>query len=77
MKAPGSTANTRNELTRLPEIPTGFSNLGDPRALGWLTDHISSFLLSEGVTIYRQDSTSTPPPSGKLWMRPTGSASPR
>ncbi|OGD18760.1 MAG: hypothetical protein A2Y69_15425, partial [Candidatus Aminicenantes bacterium RBG_13_59_9] len=49
-------------LTRLPGNPNRLLNLGDPQALGWLTDHISNFLLSEGVTIYRQDFNFDPAP---------------
>jgi alpha-galactosidase len=42
-------------LTKLPGNPNRLLNLGNPQALSWLTDHISNFLQSEGVTIYRQD----------------------
>ena len=49
-------------LTKLPGNPNRLLNLGDPRALSWLTDHISNLLLSEGVTIYRQDFNFDPAP---------------
>lgn len=49
-------------LTKLPGNPNRLLNLGDPRALTWLTEHISSLLLSEGVTIYRQDFNFDPAP---------------
>jgi alpha-galactosidase len=42
-------------LTRLPGVPDQLLNLGNPAALKWLIDHVSNLLLTEGVTIYRQD----------------------
>jgi len=33
----------------------GLLNLGNPEALQWLTDHISTMIESEGISIYRQD----------------------
>jgi alpha-galactosidase len=49
-------------LTKLPGNPNRLLNLGDPRALSWLSDHISNFLLTEGITIYRQDFNFDPAP---------------
>lgn len=49
-------------LTKLPGNPNRLLNLGDPRALSWLIDHISNFLQTEGVTIYRQDFNFDPAP---------------
>ena len=49
-------------LTVLPGSPNRLLNLGDPRALKWLTGHISSFIQSEGVTVYRQDFNFDPGP---------------
>ena len=30
-------------------------DLGDPEALGWLTDHVAKLIDSEGIDVYRQD----------------------
>jgi alpha-galactosidase len=49
-------------LTKLPGNPNRLLNLGDPRALDWLTNHVSSFIQTEGVTIYRQDFNFDPYP---------------
>jgi len=49
-------------LTKLTGNPNRLLNLGNPQALSWLTDHISNFLQSEGVTIYRQDFNFDPAP---------------
>jgi alpha-galactosidase len=49
-------------LTKLPGNPNRLLDLGNPQALSWLTDHISNFLQSEGVTIYRQDFNFDPAP---------------
>jgi len=49
-------------LTQLPGNPNRLLDLGNPEALAWLTGHISSFLLAEGVTIYRQDFNFDPAP---------------
>ena len=49
-------------LTKLPGSPNRLLNLGDPRALDWLTNHVSSFIQTEGVTIYRQDFNFDPYP---------------
>jgi alpha-galactosidase len=57
-------------LTKLPGNPNRLLNLGDPGALAWLTDHISNFLLTEGVTIYRQDFNFDPAPYWKTMDAP-------
>jgi alpha-galactosidase len=49
-------------LTKLPGNSNRLLNLGDPMALRWLSDHISNFLQTEGVTIYRQDFNFDPAP---------------
>ena len=49
-------------LTKLPGNPNRLLDLGNPQALSWLTDHISNFLQSEGITIYRQDFNFDPAP---------------
>jgi alpha-galactosidase len=49
-------------LTKLPGNPNRLLNLGHPAALKWLTDHISNFLQTEGVTVYRQDFNFDPAP---------------
>jgi len=49
-------------LTKLPGNPNRLLNLGDPRVLRWLTAHISNFLRTEGITIYRQDFNFDPAP---------------
>jgi len=49
-------------LTKLPGNSNRLLNLGDPGVLSWLSDHISNFLQSEGVTIYRQDFNFDPAP---------------
>jgi len=49
-------------LTKLPGNPNRLLNLGDPRALAWLTDHVSNFIRDEGLTIYRQDFNFDPLP---------------
>jgi alpha-galactosidase len=49
-------------LAKLPGNPNRLLNLGDPRALQWLTDHISNFIKTEGITIYRQDFNFDPAP---------------
>jgi alpha-galactosidase len=49
-------------LTKLPGNPNRLLNLGHPAALQWLTDHISNFLRTEGITIYRQDFNFDPAP---------------
>jgi alpha-galactosidase len=46
----------------LPGDTNRLFNLGDPKALSWLTDQISNFIRREGVTIYRQDFNFDPAP---------------
>jgi len=57
-------------LTALPGNPNRLLNLGDPLALRWLTDHISNFIQTEGVTIYRQDFNFDPAPYWKAMDAP-------
>jgi alpha-galactosidase len=52
-------------LTVMPGDPNRLLDLGNPKALAWLTDHISNFLRDEGVTIYRQDFNFDPAPFWK------------
>lgn len=49
-------------LTVLPGNPNRLLDLGNPKALAWLIDHVSNFLRDEGVTIYRQDFNFDPRP---------------
>ncbi len=49
-------------ILRLPERPNGLLNLGNPEALGWLTDHISGMIEKEGISVYRQDFNMDPLP---------------
>ena len=46
----------------LPDNPNGLLDLGDPRALRWLIDHISGMIEREGISIYRQDFNMDPLP---------------
>ena len=55
----------REWLTVLPGNPNRLLDLGNPRALAWLTDHIAEFLRDEGVTVYRQDFNFDPAPYWK------------
>jgi alpha-galactosidase len=57
-------------LTKLPGNPNRLLNLGDPRALNWLTNHITNFLQTEGVTIYRQDFNFDPAPYWQAMDQP-------
>ena len=57
-------------LTKLPGDPNRLLNLGHPAALKWLTDHISNFLRTEGITIYRQDFNFDPAPYWKAMDAP-------
>jgi len=57
-------------LAKLPGDSNRLLNLGDPRALGWLIDHISNFIRTEGVTIYRQDFNFDPAPYWKAMDAP-------
>jgi alpha-galactosidase len=49
-------------LTFMPGDPNRLLDLGNPKALTWLTDHVSNFLRDEGVTVYRQDFNFDPAP---------------
>jgi alpha-galactosidase len=57
-------------LTSLPGNANRLLNLGDKRALAWLTDHIAGFLAREGVTVYRQDFNFDPGPYWKAMDAP-------
>jgi alpha-galactosidase len=57
-------------LTALPGKPNRLLNLGDPHALNWLINHISNFIQSEGVTIYRQDFNFDPSPYWQVMDAP-------
>ncbi len=57
-------------LTFLPGNPNRLLDLGNPKALAWLTDHVSNFLRDEGVTIYRQDFNFDPWPYWKAMDAP-------
>ena len=49
-------------IKALPGNANRLFNLGNPEALRWLTDYISRFIQTEGVTIYRQDFNFDPAP---------------
>jgi alpha-galactosidase len=49
-------------LIARPGDPNRLLDLGNPKALAWLTDHIANFIKDEGVTIYRQDFNFDPRP---------------
>jgi len=57
-------------LTALPGNPNRLLDLGNPKALAWLVDHVSGFLRDEGVTIYRQDFNFDPRPYWKAMDAP-------
>ena len=57
-------------LTFLPGNPNRLLDLGNPKALAWLTDHISNFIRDEGVTVYRQDFNFEPAPYWKAMDAP-------
>jgi alpha-galactosidase len=57
-------------LTFLPGNPNRLLDLGNPKALAWLTDHISNFIRDEGITIYRQDFNFEPAPYWKAMDAP-------
>ena len=57
-------------LTTLPGNPNRLLNLGDPKALAWLIEHIVKFIQTEGVTIYRQDFNFDPAPYWKAMDGP-------
>ena len=42
-------------LLQIPERESRVFNLGHPDALKWLTEHVTNFLINEGVDYYRQD----------------------
>jgi alpha-galactosidase len=52
-------------LTVIPGNPNRLLDLGNPKALAWLSDHVSNFIKTEGVTIYRQDFNFDPAPYWK------------
>ncbi len=54
----------------LPGDSNRLFNLGDPKAMSWLTDTISNFIQTEGVTIYRQDFNFDPAPYWKAMDSP-------
>ena len=49
-------------LLRLPGNPRGLLDLGNEEARRWVTDHISSMIESEGISVYRQDFNMDPLP---------------
>jgi alpha-galactosidase len=57
-------------LSFLPGNPNRLLDLGNPKALAWLIDHVSNFLRDEGVTIYRQDFNFDPWPYWKAMDAP-------
>jgi alpha-galactosidase len=57
-------------LTFLPKDPSRLFDLGNPEALKWMTDEIANRLLTEGVSIYRQDFNMDPAPYWKLMDKP-------
>jgi alpha-galactosidase len=57
-------------LTFLPGNRNRLLDLGNPKALAWLIDHISNFIRDEGVTIYRQDFNFDPAPFWKAMDAP-------
>ena len=57
-------------LTFLPGNRNRLLDLGNPKALAWLIDHISNFIRDEGVTIYRQDFNFDPAPYWKAMDAP-------
>jgi alpha-galactosidase len=57
-------------LAVLPGDPNRLLDLGNPKALAWLTDHIANFIKDEGVTVYRQDFNFDPWPYWKAMDAP-------
>jgi alpha-galactosidase len=57
-------------LTFLPGNRNRLLDLGNPKALTWLTDHIANFIRDEGVTVYRQDFNFDPAPYWKAMDAP-------
>jgi len=53
---------TRTHVGRRAGYKNGLLNLGNLEALQWLTDHISTMIESEGISIYRQDFNMDPLP---------------
>jgi len=49
-------------LTVMPGDRNRLLDLGNAKALTWLTDHVSNFLRDEGITVYRQDFNFDPGP---------------
>ena len=49
-------------VIRIPDNPNRLLNLGKEEALNWLTDHISSFIQREGISVYRHDFNMNPLP---------------
>ena len=52
-------------LKHLFDFDTGLLNLGNDKALAWLTDHISNIIENEGINVYRQDFNMDPLPYWK------------
>ena len=48
----------------------GLLNLGNPEALQWLTDHMSTMIENEGISIYRQDFNMDPLPYWRVADEP-------
>jgi alpha-galactosidase len=57
-------------LAFLPGDRNRLLDLGNPKALAWLIGHISNFIKTEGVTIYRQDFNFDPAPFWKAMDAP-------
>jgi alpha-galactosidase len=57
-------------LVSLPGNPNRLLNLGDKRALAWLSDYVAGFLKAEGVSVYRQDFNFDPAPYWKAMDAP-------
>jgi alpha-galactosidase len=57
-------------LTFLPGNRNRLLDLGNPKALAWLIGHISNFIKTEGVTVYRQDFNFDPAPFWKAMDKP-------
>jgi alpha-galactosidase len=57
-------------LSVLPGNPNRLLDLGNPKALAWLTDHVANFIRDEGVTVYRQDFNFDPAPYWKAMDAP-------
>jgi alpha-galactosidase len=57
-------------ILRLRENPVGLLNLGDEDARRWITDHVSSMIEREDISVYRQDFNMDPLP---YWRAVDGS----